>query len=231
MRTWTLGTLNLNGIRAAVRRGFPAWRARSKVDVLCLQELRIQEEQMEREHRPPRGWKRVQLDAEKKGYSGVSIWSRLPVVSTQMGGGWPLADTEGRIVRMDTSEAAVVSLYLPSGSSGEVRQGLKEQFMADFMAYAGRLLDEDGPAVICGDLNIAHTRQDIHNPTGDKKNSGFLPHEREWMTQLLEQGWVDVFRSLNPAAQEYCWWSQRGRAHRCGQRRPRRIRQQYPLQL
>ena len=212
MSTWTLGTLNLNGIRSAVRKDFQKWRPRTKADVLCFQELRIQEVQMEKEHLPPRGWRRVQLDAVKKGYSGVSIWSRLPVRSVVQGGGWPEADDEGRIVRMDTSEAAVVSLYLPSGSSGEVRQGFKDTFMERFLEYSLALLSEGGASVICGDLNIAHTRQDIHNPTGNKKNSGFLPHERDWMSRLLDQGWVDLFRELNPEAQEYSWWSQRGRA-------------------
>mgnify|MGYP001197483027 CR=1 FL=1 len=212
MSSWRLCTLNLNGIRAAARKDFGRWRSRTKADVYCFQELRIQEEQMTAEHRQPRGWKRVQLDAQKRGYSGVSIWSRLPVHSMQASAGWSEADDEGRIVRLDTDQAAIVSLYLPSGSSGELRQGFKERFMERFMAYSQALLDEGVPAVICGDLNIAHTRQDIHNPTGNKKNSGFLPHEREWMTGLLEQGWADVFRELNPEAQEYSWWSQRGRA-------------------
>jgi exodeoxyribonuclease-3 len=209
---WILGTLNLNGIRSATRRDFGKWRPRTRADVLCLQELRIQEDQMGPEHRPPRGWKRVQLNAQKKGYSGVAIWSRLPVLSTTEGGGWSEADDEGRIVRMDTTEASVVSVYLPSGSSGELRQQFKESFMERLFEYCQSLLDEGIPVAICGDLNIAHTAQDIHNPTGNKKNSGFLPHEREWMSRLLEQGWVDLFRTLNPEAQEYSWWSQRGRA-------------------
>ena len=127
-----------------------------------------------------------------------------------MGLDW--ADAEGRIVRADLDVASVVSVYLPSGSSGEARQAQKEAFMAHFFDFAQGLLDEGRPVVLCGDLNIAHTADDIHNPSGNKRNSGFLPHEREWFSTLLGQGWVDVWRSLHPGEKTWSWWSNRGQA-------------------
>ena len=209
---WTLSTLNVNGIRAALKNGFQGWRSRSGADVLCLQELRMQADEMEAEHSRPRGWRHVQTDAEKKGYSGVSVWSRLPVLGTRTGCGLDWADREGRIARMDLEQATVVSVYLPSGSSGEARQAMKEAFMDHFFEWSRCLLDEGRPVVLCGDLNIAHTAMDIHNATANKKSSGFLPHEREWFSRLLDLGWVDVWRALHPEAREYSWWSNRGQA-------------------
>lgn len=209
---WTLSTLNLNGIRAATRNGFRDWHAHSGADVLCLQELRMQAAQMEVEHGRPAGWAHVQADAEKKGYSGVAVWSRLPVLSASTGGGLDWADREGRIARLDLEPATVISVYLPSGSSGPERQALKEQFMAWFLDWSRELLARGRPVVLCGDLNIAHTERDIHNPSANKKNSGFLPHERAWFSELLAMGWVDVWRACNPSAQEYTWWSNRGQA-------------------
>lgn len=210
--TWQLTTLNVNGLRSAVRKGFRNWRSRSGADVICLQELRMQADQMDKDHTAPRGWKSVQADAVKKGYSGVSVWSRLPVSEISVGCGVESYDAEGRIVRMVTDQATVYSIYFPSGTSGDVRQAFKDgfnEFIADWLQPD---LDSGRPVAVCGDVNTAHTKQDIWNPTGNKKNSGFLPHEREWMTGLLQRGWVDVWRQLNPEAQEYSWWSNRGQA-------------------
>lgn len=209
---WTLSTLNLNGIRAATRNGFPQWREQLGPDVLCLQELRMQAGQMEALHSRPPGWEHVQADAEKKGYSGVAVWSRLPVRGARTGGGLDWADREGRIARLDLDPATVISVYLPSGSSGPDRQAMKEEFMAWFLDWSAALLRERRPIVLCGDLNIAHTERDIHNPAANKKNSGFLPHERAWFSELLALGWVDVWRACNPGSQEYTWWSNRGQA-------------------
>lgn len=210
--SWTLACLNMNGVRSAVRKGFRNWRPRSKADVFALQELRMQAHQMGPEHRAPRGWKSVQADAQKKGYSGSAVWSRLPVLGQSTGMGLDWADNEGRVARLDLAPASVISVYLPSGSSGPVRQAQKEVFMDHLFARSQEWLAEGRPMVVCGDLNIAHTKRDIHNPTGNKKNSGFLPHEREWFTRLLDLGWVDLWRHMNPEAQEYSWWSQRGQA-------------------
>jgi exodeoxyribonuclease III len=210
--TWTLASMNVNGLRSAVRKGFRPWRARSGIDVLCLQELRMQAHQMDADHRAPRGWKSIQMDAEKKGYSGVSIWSRLPVVESSAGCGRPEYDREGRIVRMETDQATIYSIYFPSGTSGAVRQAYKDGFNEFVLEWLQPELESGRPVAVCGDVNVAHTVSDIWNPTGNKKNSGFLPHEREWMDRLLGRGWVDVWRSLHGDEKAYSWWSNRGQA-------------------
>jgi len=210
--SWTLSTLNLNGMRSAVRKGFRDWHQASGADVLAMQELRMQAADMDALHLPPEGWQHVQSDAEKKGYSGTAVWSRLPVLQRSTGSGLDWSDREGRVARLDLEVATVVSVYLPSGSSGEARQAMKEAFMEHLLTWSRSLLDTGRPVVLCGDLNIAHTERDIHNPGGNKKNSGFLPHERAWLSRLLELGWVDLWRATNPGAQEYSWWSNRGQA-------------------
>lgn len=210
---WKLATLNCNGIRSAVKKGLHDWREAESPDVICLQELRMQHGDMDAAHLAPPGWAQVQADAERKGYSGAGIWSRLkPPLSTSTGMGLDWADREGRVARMDLEAATVVSVYLPSGSSSEERQGMKELFMAHFLTYSRALLAEGRPVVLCGDLNIAHTAMDIKNAKSNVKNSGFLPSERAWFDDLLALGWVDIYRRLVPDGQQYSWWSQRGGA-------------------
>lgn len=209
---WTLATLNLNGLRSATRRGFPGWLDRARPDVLCLQELRIQRAEMVGEHAPPAGWHEIQADAEKKGYSGSAVWSRIEPRCTSLGCGLDWADSEGRVTRMELPQATVLSVYLPSGSSGPERQARKDAFLVYFLDVTAALLKEGRPVVMCGDFNIAHKEIDIHDPKGNAKNSGFLPHERAWMDALLAQGWVDLFRARNPELRQYSWWSNRGRA-------------------
>lgn len=210
--TWTLTTLNVNGLRAATRKGFQGWLRQAAPDVLCLQELRVAAADMDDDHRAPDGWRSVQADAQKKGYSGVAVWSARPPRHSAIGGGLGWADEEGRIARMDLDVGTVISVYLPSGSSGEARQAMKEEFMAWFLDWSRALLATGRPVALCGDLNIAHQEIDIHNPKANAKNSGFLPHERAWFSDLLALGWVDVFRAVNPGRQEYSWWSNRGQA-------------------
>ena len=214
---FTLSTLNLNGIRAAARNGFHGWLAEADPDVLCLQELRIQADQMlSPEHQPPPAYAAVQADAEKKGYSGTAVWSKLPVLGQGIGCAFEDADREGRVAWMDLQDAAgplrVYSMYFPSGSSGDARQAAKERFLDHIGDWLQPHLDLGEAVAVCGDVNIAHTEQDIHNPKGNAKNSGFLPHERDWMTGFLGRGWVDVFRQQNPDAATWSWWSNRGQA-------------------
>lgn len=218
--TWKLTTLNLNGIRAAVRHGLWDWLAAVQPDVLCLQEIRMQVGQVKPKdrdkHLAPEGWTSARADAEKKGYSGAAVWTNLPVSDQGVGCGHAEADHEGRLAWVDLWEGAervrVYSIYFPSGTSGEARQAVKDDFNAFIRAKLRPHLDRGEAVAICGDVNTAHTEQDIHNPTGNKKNSGFLPHERQWMTDLLGDGWVDLFRKMHPDAQEYSWWSNRGQA-------------------
>ena len=210
--SFVLSTANLNGVRAAARKGFPAWLAAQNIDALCLQEVRQVQAEMKGDTAPPAGWAGHQVDAEKKGYSGAAIWTRLPVTGVIPGTGLPEFDREGRMIRVNTPQADLISLYLPSGSSGEERQAAKDRFLDAFLPITQALLDEGRPIAICGDLNIAHTEMDIHNPKSNKDSSGFLPHERAWFSRLLAQGWVDLFRATHPADKTWTWWSQRGQA-------------------
>ena len=217
--TWSLSTLNVNGIRACVRHGFWDWFAAQSPDVLCLQEVRMQLGQIKgdsRTHRAPEGWTASRADAEKRGYSGTAVWTQLPVSAQGIGCGHTAADHEGRVSWVDLFDGdervRVYSIYFPSGTSGEERQAVKDDFNAFIRDHLRPQLEAGDRVAICGDVNVAHTEQDIHNPRGNKKNSGFLPHERQWMTQLLERGWVDLWRKMNPDDQAYTWWSNRGQA-------------------
>ena len=183
--SFVLSTLNANGIRASARKGLQPWFAGSGADVLCLQEVRQVHTEMKGDCAPPVGFSQHQVDAEKKGYSGVAVWSRLPVQRVVPGMGLPDFDREGRMIRVDTEEASIISLYVPSGSSGEERQAAKDRFLVDFLPITQALLDEGRPIAICGDINIAHTEMDIHNPKSNKDSSGFLPHERVWFIEML----------------------------------------------
>ncbi len=210
--SWSLATLNLNGLRSATRKGFRDWLGSGSPDVLCLQELRIQRGEIDAAHAPPAGTTAVQADAEKKGYAGSAVWSRLPVLAAQVGGGHPAFDAEGRLVRVETPRAVVWSIYFPSGSAGEHRQAVKDAFLPWVQGLLAADLRSGAPVAVCGDVNIAHTELDIHDPRGNKNNSGFLPHERAWMSGFLADGWVDLWRAAHPGARGYSWWSQRGAA-------------------
>jgi exodeoxyribonuclease-3 len=211
--TRTLCTLNVNGIRAAERRGFSAWLARREPDVLCLQELRARPEQVSDALRSPPGYNSRWLCADKKGYSGVALYSRRPSDAYFEGCGIDGADSEGRVLRGEFGNETIVCAYVPSGSSSAERQATKFRFLAEFPEYTRSLLELDRPVALCGDINIAHTELDIHAPKRNAKSSGFLPEERAWFGSLLDQGWVDVVRAAHhdqPGL--YSWWSARGRA-------------------
>lgn len=204
-------TWNVNGIRAALKKGFADYVERIAPDVLLLQEIRAQPEQLPAAWQDPQGWHVVWHPAEKKGYAGTAVWSRHPI--EVVGTGMDDADPEGRILRVRTAGVHLVSTYLPSGSSSEERQARKEGWMDRFSPWAWELARLDEPVIIGGDLNIAHTAADIWNASGNKKNSGFLPHEREWFTGLLESGWTDTVRAdVGEVQGPYSWWSNRGQA-------------------
>ncbi len=208
-------TLNLNGIRSASRKGFLEWLPKQRADVICVQELKAQAADMTDELLAPAGYHGHFHYAEKKGYSGVGIYSREKPVKVAAGFGVAEFDAEGRFMRTDFGKLSVISLYLPSGSSGEHRQASKFRFLDAFYPLMERLRKSGREIVLCGDWNIAHREIDLKNWKGNLKNSGFLPEERAWMTRVFDElGWVDVYRQLHPEAtgEAYTWWSNRGEA-------------------
>ena len=206
-------SLNLNGIRSAFSKGLLPWLVAQDADIICMQELKAQAADMTPDMLAPPGYHGYFHYAEKKGYSGVGIYSRQKPQEIIEGLGIPELDCEGRYIEAQFGKFSVVSLYLPSGSSGEERQAVKFKFMAAFMPHLRARQASGREVLICGDWNIAHTEKDLKNWRGNKKNSGFLPQERAWLTELFsEVGFVDVFRSLYPELEAYTWWSNRGQA-------------------
>jgi exodeoxyribonuclease-3 len=206
-------TINLNGIRSATGKGFYEWLARQDADIVCVQELKAQAADMTVQMLAPHGYHGYFHYAEKKGYSGVGLYCREKPQRVISGLGIAEFDAEGRYLCADFANFSVVSLYLPSGSSGAERQAVKFKFMAAFMPHLYELRAKEREVVICGDWNIAHKEIDLKNWRGNKKNSGFLPEERAWLTELFDEaGFVDVFRRVHPELEAYTWWSNRGQA-------------------
>ncbi len=206
-------TLNANGIRAAQRKGFFNWMLKQDADVICIQETKAQIHQLDGEALSPSGYTGFFNDAEKKGYSGVALYTRKQPDRIVDSLGWKIADTEGRFLQADFGKLSVISLYLPSGSSSEERQTVKFGFMNRFMPVLKKMRRQRRHYIICGDWNIAHKKIDIKNWRGNQKNSGFLPEEREWMDVLFDAvGMVDAFRVINKSEDQYTWWSNRGQA-------------------
>jgi exodeoxyribonuclease-3 len=214
-----LTSLNLNGIRSAASKGVEAWLEKTTPDCICVQEVKAQAEDVAGRFEQLAGMRGHFHFAQKKGYSGVGVYSRHEPSEVVAGFGSPEFDAEGRYLelRFDTPQRrfSIVSAYFPSGSSGEDRQQAKFRFLDAFEPHLARLKAER-EFVLCGDVNIAHTQHDLKNWRSNQKNSGFLPEERAWMTKLLTQhGVVDVYRHLQPQATEtsYTWWSNRGQAY------------------
>jgi len=206
-------SINLNGIRSATSKGFIDWLALQDADVICLQELKAQAADMTEQMLMPHGYHGYFHYAQKKGYSGVGIYTREKPEQVIVGLGIEEFDAEGRYICADFADYSVVSLYLPSGSSGEERQQVKFNFMAAFLPHLQELRASGREVIVCGDWNIAHKEIDLKNWRGNKKNSGFLPEERNWLTQLFDEvGFVDVFRVVHPELEAYTWWSNRGQA-------------------
>ena len=209
-------SLNLNGIRSATNKGFLNWLQIEQPDILCMQEIKAQAADMTAEMLNPQGYLGYFHYAEKKGYSGVGIYTKIKPYLVIEGLGIGEIDSEGRYLECQFGNLSVVSLYLPSGSSGEERQTFKFSVMARFMPHLQALKNSGREVVVCGDWNIAHQEADLKNWKGNKKNSGFLPEERAWLTDLFDTvGWVDVYRKLHPNTTDECytWWSNRGAAY------------------
>jgi exodeoxyribonuclease-3 len=214
-----LTSLNLNGIRSATSKGLETWLARHQPDCICVQEVKAQHEDVHGKFHTLAGLNGHFHYAEKKGYSGVAVYTRHEPTDVIIGYGSSEFDPEGRYVelRFDTPsrKISIISAYFPSGSSGEDRQAAKFRFLDEFYPHLQKLRSERD-FILCGDVNIAHQEIDLKNWKGNKKNSGFLPEERAWMTRLLtDGGLVDVHRQLEPTATEdsYTWWSNRGQAY------------------
>lgn len=203
---------NVNGIRAAIQKGFIDWLKEENPDVLCLQELKADIEQVDISTIEALGYQIYWHSAQKKGYSGVAIFSKVSPKSVKIGCGIEKYDAEGRVIRADFEDFSVMSVYMPSGSSGDERQGFKMIWLADFYHYIDQLKKEIPHLIISGDYNICHKAIDIHNPKSNANSSGFLPEEREWMENFINSGFVDSFRHINAEPHHYSWWSYRAGA-------------------
>jgi exodeoxyribonuclease-3 len=200
---------NVNGIRAAMKKDFIGWLKLEDPDILCLQELKALPEQVDTSIFEDLGYHLYWEPAEKKGYSGVAIFSKIKPLHVEHGCGNQVYDSEGRVIRADFKDFSVVSVYMPSGTSGDIRQEFKYQWLDFFFNYANDLRKNHPNLIISGDYNIAHEPIDIHNPVSNKNSSGFLPKERAWLTKYISSGYIDSFRAFNPNPHEYSWWSYR----------------------
>lgn len=204
---------NVNGIRAAFKKGLIEWLKEENADIVCLQELKANESQIDIISLQSIGYQYNTFHAaQKAGYSGVAILSKIAPKNVEIGCGIPKYDNEGRVIRADFEDFSVMSVYMPSGTSGEERQQFKYEWLDDFYVYVTELQKKYPKLLIGGDYNIAHHEIDIHNPKSNKNSSGFLMPEREWLTKFFELGFVDTFRKLNPNQQKYSWWSARSNA-------------------
>ena len=200
---------NVNGIRAALKKGFIDWLVSAQPDVICIQETKAHKEQLDLEIFENAGYPfHYWYSAEKKGYSGVAVLSKIKPNHVEYGTGIDTMDMEGRNLRLDFDQLSVMSLYLPSGTNDN-RLDFKLNYMAEFHEYVNSLKEEISNLVICGDYNICHKAIDIHNPIANKNTSGFLPVEREWIGKFIDSGFIDTFRHFNKDPHHYSWWSYR----------------------
>jgi exodeoxyribonuclease III len=202
-------SLNVNGLRSAHAKGFTDWMRRQKPDIVCLQEIKAQEADLPRALLAPRGLHAFFHPAEKRGYSGVAIYSKREPGKVTLGLGIKDIDAQGRFIQADYGELSVISLYMPSGTMGEEAQARKYKFMDEFLPRLEQMRACGREFVICGDWNIAHKEIDVKNWKSNRKMTGFLPEERDWLTKVFEQhGFVDVFRTLDPRPDRFTWWVQ-----------------------
>ncbi len=202
-------TYNVNGIRAAMNKGLMEWIKSVNPDILCFQEIKANPEQLDLKIVEAAGYHHYWHPAEKKGYSGVAIFSKKKPDHVEIGCGIKTYDSEGRILRADFGDVSVISLYLPSGTSGDERQSFKYKFLDDFQKYIDHLKKKREKLIISGDYNICHKPIDIHNPISNANSSGFLPEERDWMEKFMQSGFIDSFRHFNKEPHNYTWWTYR----------------------
>ena len=200
-------TYNVNGIRSAINKGLLEWIETTSPDILCLQELKSNKDQADLSLLEKSGYNIFWYSAEKKGYSGVAIISKIKPSHVEYGCGNKSYDSEGRILRLDLKEFSLMNVYIPSGSSGEERQAFKMTFLDFFTKYISEINKNHRKLIISGDFNICHKPIDIHNPISNKNSSGFLPEERQWLSDFFDLGFIDTFRYFNKEAHHYSWWS------------------------
>lgn len=200
-------TYNVNGIRSAAKKGFIDWLRSDPADVICLQEIKAHKEDIPEKEINAVGYQVYSFSAQKKGYSGVAILTRIQPDYVEYGNKIEQSDFEGRVIRADFGDRTLINAYFPSGTTGEERQTYKYQWLEEFFEYLEELRKTRPNLIICGDYNICHLDIDIHNPKGNKNSSGFLPDERKWMDKLFANGYVDTFRHFNKDPHHYSWWS------------------------
>lgn len=205
---------NVNGIRAALTKGFAEWLEAGDFDIVCVQETKAEKEQVDTSIFENLGYHQQWFSAEKKGYSGVLILSKKAPLYVETGCGLEVAQKEGRLIRCDFEDFTLLNCYFPSGTSGDERQDIKMNFLDSMFDFIQNLKKEKEKIILVGDYNIAHTEIDIHDPKGNKNSTGFLPEERAWMTKWFESGFTDAFRHANPDKIEYSWWSYRAGARK-----------------
>ena len=200
---------NVNGIRAAIKKGFLDWLKTNPADVICVQETKALKENVDHMLFNDLGYHDYWFSAQKKGYSGVAVFTKIIPDKIEVGNGHGPGDDEGRIIQLDFKDVRLINAYFPSGTSGDIRQTFKYHWLDEFFIWLNDLKRKYPKLILCGDYNIAHKEIDIHDPKGNKNSSGFLPEERKWMDKFFENGWTDTFREFHIEAHRYSWWSQR----------------------
>lgn len=200
---------NVNGIRAAIKKGFFDWLKTNPADVICLQETKAVQGDVDVKQLEALGFHHYWFSAQKKGYSGVAVFTKIKPDKVEYGNGHGPSDDEGRVIQLDFKDVKLINAYFPSGTSGDLRQEFKYKWLDEIYTWLEKLRKKTPQLILCGDYNIAHKEIDIHDPKGNKKSSGFLPEEREWMTKFLDNDWIDTFREFHPEPHRYSWWSQR----------------------
>ena len=200
---------NVNGIRAAIKKGFIDWLKTDPADIVCVQETKAVQDDVDAKLFDALGYHQYWFSAQKKGYSGVAVFSKVKPDNVVFGNGMKAGDDEGRVIQLDFKDIRLINAYFPSGTSGDERQGFKYEWLKELDKWLQKLKKKNPKLILCGDYNIAHEAIDIHDPKGNKNTSGFLPEERAWMTKFFESGWIDTFRAFHAEPHRYSWWSQR----------------------
>ena len=200
---------NVNGIRAAIKKGFIDWLKTDPADIICLQETKAVRGDVDTKALNDLGYHDYWFSAQKKGYSGVAVFTKIKPDAVETGNGHGPSDDEGRVIQLQFGDIKLINAYFPSGTSGDLRQDFKYEWLDECLNWLNKLKKKNPKLILCGDYNIAHNEIDIHDPKGNKNSSGFLLPEREWMTKFYQSGWVDTFREFHPEPHRYSWWSQR----------------------